>query len=1801
MSSQSLEGGEQVCPQCKYDVTITVYGQDGGILGCTGDQKTNCEEATNGIPALSQARYHVTIPPSETANYSSEAPLHFEITLKNQGEYRIVRRIELDSSIVETYVDEHITSIPGTPSREEIEATASQFSFSQCELQACQGTKCEEMVRNMVARECDSLEMLARVDMQARAEVNGEDAESVENSVCPSFQDKDPDESAACCHVRLCRQEINQLIKVDTILWQLELGKVLDWESANARRLLDPLLAGESLPEGILPCGGSRSCVDSEGHVAARSEILERMLQYKVDPYTGTLMNVWDYVRLPQLEFSSEQQWQAFRGAYLALRAKSLVAAQNSTNCPYNEIVKAPDLSALDSSAEEQEQAAELAFAEHCASHCPSNVCNWRWQLSDRCDSYHPFGTNDDGRYDYPAYICGQDTPNDEVGNHLLSYCLRQCDVQNPFGEINEDDLESDPDLLVAQQIAGCDFQTIAGNLIQSKICCLDDCVRVFELTPCGKVVEFYLRNQKLLSDYPDGFKQKLNALIEDCPSINSVRGENDKVIIGSKCKYRLVSRNGTPVTLDQISDSSPIIGSDLADELDPTYRTSFSGLVVYNHENNPVYVLSKCWIPLISESIQCCGEEVKQLNNNDLELGFLSDLTGRKNDPLIIRKSKEIQTSPNIRKIVNREKKNRKRSVKTPVEKSVDKINECAEDSQEILRGLINPGYSRGQYPYNCIVGARRSGTLIEIQIKGGRPYWYELLSGKTAEPWNIQSGWSINKISHTRIPERYPRSRIHSIDEKTVVLLYTGVSLNVIKQNSERRTIYLYSNNPLIQKSDCVPVGGYYVLNLPPFEFDDWKKQCEEDTEELQDAQTNRLLDEGIDEAKEAFENRQIIHCMGGAVTESLDVQYQTAEYAHTLLYYDAVGNLVAIVPPKGVSRLQANNGTLSNTVVPNHRMLTSISYDSRNNILSRKTPDAGTTTFIYDSRGRRRFTQTLDQVERHEWSYKKYDRLDRVVETGVFRASDLPANIQVRFSQDSIEDREQIKIVADNLTFPSNEIVRSEVVKTSYGPVLVSDPVVQEQHDENATQLSHYLRGRVREIAAQSSETKLSYGYSSFGLVRLLNTEQPELGQKTTRYMHDPVDDVLRSLEYQVAPVSSPRMADEFRQRFEYDSERRVKTVLSSTDGVIWDRDARYDYYDHGPIRRLVLGEDEVQGVDYVYTIQGWLKAINAGDASSQRDPGGDSLIGNVHSTVPRDVLGLLITYFDQDYQPTTAPFMSSDDGTDSIFGPEQHPLFNGLIKSRVLTNRGLTADPSSVRNTYGYDQLGRLVTSRNVTSGIGLSEFETDYAYDLNGNLETVNRMGKTVGACSGNIDDRKHIYMPGNNSLIHVNDDAPATACDIDLDDQGSYSPGGINPNYMNDKAGRLKSDASENIAKIYWSATDKVLAIHQPDLPSYIEYSYDGLDLRSRVTMPDLKTYYVRHPNGKVLAIYEKPSGANIPAPKELVLYGGKDRLGTRMVDVLHEDGQLERVSGLIRYELVDQVGSVLAVVGDEKIGHDDNGDGISDRYTVNIISAADYYPYGMLKPGRQHGIGEYRFGFSGYERDTAPITQGDFYYTPARIYDTQGRWWIEDPIMDYSFSPYSAHKSNPISFTDPIGKRARRSTQSHHKHARTREIKQPHRKTLPFEYPPYHRELIKKSQHTPTTAGAADNLSNAVASALEILADHFAQTRGPSYEEKIKARRESVLKWIEIGSPKEEKVWVTYEFKDTMSGVVSESVTLTTGEEAPTQMYESENTRFITVPFIPPKSTEVSNSTDGGMSHPDYPNASVASGYANE
>jgi RHS repeat-associated protein len=129
--------------------------------------------------------------------------------------------------------------------------------------------------------------------------------------------------------------------------------------------------------------------------------------------------------------------------------------------------------------------------------------------------------------------------------------------------------------------------------------------------------------------------------------------------------------------------------------------------------------------------------------------------------------------------------------------------------------------------------------------------------------------------------------------------------------------------------------------------------------------------------------------------------------------------------------------------------------------------------------------------------------------------------------------------------------------------------------------------------------------------------------------------------------------------------------------------------------------------------------------------------------------------------------------------------------------------------------------------------------------------------------------------------------------------------------------------------------------------------------------------------------------------------------------------------AGYRQYEITNHLGNVLATISDVKHGIDDPVDGTIDYYNPVPLSQQDYYPFGMLMPGRNDVKYEYRFGFNGKENDNEVKGKGNSLDYGARIHDPRlGRFLSVDPITESypMLTPYQFASNTPISAIDLDG-----------------------------------------------------------------------------------------------------------------------------------------------------------------------------------
>lgn len=758
--------------------------------------------------------------------------------------------------------------------------------------------------------------------------------------------------------------------------------------------------------------------------------------------------------------------------------------------------------------------------------------------------------------------------------------------------------------------------------------------------------------------------------------------------------------------------------------------------------------------------------------------------------------------------------------------------------------------------------------------------------------------------------------------------------------------------------------------------------------------------------------------------SLVETFTESHQDKEYHYTLYYYDRSGNLVQTVPPQGVDRLEVGEtNTLtyeqmdalrvtspditSNTSgsvkqAPAHNMHTVYRYNSLNQLVYQNTPDGGESRFAYDALGRLVLSQNAKQADlttgNQRFSYTRYDGLGRVVEAGEFTAS---SNSYL------INDNGGLEVPVGNLgvndpSFPFNltsssdirEVTRSiyDELQEGGSPITVGmlsgGPLWVSTLFENYSALN--TRNRIVGVIYQDNYNVSSsvyqnatfYDYDVHGNVKELlqvNMDQALLDLnhhiKHISYEYDLVSGKVNKVIYQ------KRFVDQFIHRYSYDDDNRITHVETSKDGVYYEKDAKYYYYDHGPLARTEIGDKKVVSSDYAYTIQGWLKSVNGEELSSQSMMGQDGSVSGLNQYSGRDIYGYSLHYFAGDYNSANMSMLnySSDVASLSAAGSS---LYNGNIREMYTALSGKSEEKLKTHRTvYGYDQLNRIQSmdgaymSKNSSGVIQSpsSGYNSAYSFDANGNLLTMKNWSATDATESGSqqmIDDLVYHYyeqaapgssvpptynappnyVPGassntisnaSNRLAYVDDLLGASViAGADLGDQSSG-------NYRYDAIGQLITDVGANIGappypeKILWTVTNKVSFVQNTNNGDLIDFEYNGMGHRisKKVTHLDgnyEKTFYILDAQGNVMSTYSRNKTGSIGPVhlllKERHIYGsarlGMEQLSGRMSTqsnyipsvVTSGNALYDNKVGDKRYELSNHLGNVLNVVTDRKL-----------------------------------------------------------------------------------------------------------------------------------------------------------------------------------------------------------------------------------------------------------------------------------------
>jgi len=398
--------------------------------------------------------------------------------------------------------------------------------------------------------------------------------------------------------------------------------------------------------------------------------------------------------------------------------------------------------------------------------------------------------------------------------------------------------------------------------------------------------------------------------------------------------------------------------------------------------------------------------------------------------------------------------------------------------------------------------------------------------------------------------------------------------------------------------------------------------------------------------------------------------------------------------------------------------------------------------------------------------KYSYTLYDELGRVVEVGekTDPSSSSGTNLQFKdvfgttvsgYYNPSVMDDDKLE------AWITGSGERHEVTKSYYDSVSLSGlPAVMASNvNTQRLRIVHVTYEEDFDDDDQTFDHATHYRYDIHGNVETLlqdnkkmATDFPSIASQRFKQM-DYSYDLLSGNVHRMSVQNGGD--DEWHHAYTYDADNRIKDVYTNTSTPLtkigrltqnkqselshnsdWQNDAHYYYYDHGPLARVEIGENNLQGVDYYYNLQGWLKGVNSSVLDNENDPGLDGNPDSLNAYFANDVVGFGLHYYQGDYTAIGAGTPQTTIDNTSHAGQNSFDLYNGNIRymETTITNP-LTRDSMPMVNAYKYDQLNRLKESRSYENGLSSNtwnptsysdEYFNSFTYDAMGNIQTQNR-------------------------------------------------------------------------------------------------------------------------------------------------------------------------------------------------------------------------------------------------------------------------------------------------------------------------------------------------------------------------------------------------------------------------------------------------------------------------------------------
>ncbi|MFT3994123.1 MAG: RHS repeat-associated core domain-containing protein, partial [Dysgonomonas sp.] len=313
-------------------------------------------------------------------------------------------------------------------------------------------------------------------------------------------------------------------------------------------------------------------------------------------------------------------------------------------------------------------------------------------------------------------------------------------------------------------------------------------------------------------------------------------------------------------------------------------------------------------------------------------------------------------------------------------------------------------------------------------------------------------------------------------------------------------------------------------------------------------------------------------------------------------------------------------------------------------------------------------------------------------------------------------------------------------------------------------------------------------------------------------------------------------------------------------------------------------------------------------------------------------------------------------------------------------------------------FVYDNLSRLTAANYLENTVANANYKTAYTYDKHGNIQTLQRYGKTTTGSTFGLIDNLTISYTGN-QLLKV-DETISTITMSESADFKKYATAAAE--YYYNANGAMTKDLNKGITDIQYNSLNlpRIVDIKSPVAEARNEYTYSAGGQK-------LKVVQRWNPNYSTAPLIGSSINTTLLTSTKTTDYVGR---------MIYENGSLKRIlveGGYIEnntyyFYLTDHLG---------------NNRIVADASGV-VVQRNHYYPFGMAyaeTPTAEQGKQPYKY--NGKELD-AMHGLNLYDYSARQLDNAIPRFTSVDPMAEkyYSISPYAYCANNPMRFTDPTG-----------------------------------------------------------------------------------------------------------------------------------------------------------------------------------